>query len=128
MIFLIDGDASVRKALARVLKSAGHPVAIFTSARAFQEHYRPATPGCLVVDIELPRLSGLDLQQLTVGEYHLPIVIVTSHGDIPMRVRAMKAGAVEFLTKPFAPQALLGAVERALTAKVPQRVRAEDCT
>jgi FixJ family two-component response regulator len=114
-IFLVDDDASVRRALARALKAAGHRVEAFASARAFKEQYRPAVPGCLVLDVELPDFSGLDLQQqLHAGDYHLPIVFVTGHGDIPMSVRAMKAGAVDFLTKPFQPQALLSAVDRAL--------------
>jgi FixJ family two-component response regulator len=114
-IFLVDDDASVRRALARVLESAGYGVEAFASARAFQEQYRPMVPGCLVLDVELPDLSGLDLQQqLAARDYHLPIVFVTGHGDIPMSVRAMKAGAVDFLIKPFPPQALLDAVDRAL--------------
>jgi FixJ family two-component response regulator len=123
-IYLVDDDASVRRALARVLKTAGHVVEVFASARAFQEQYQPGDPGCLVLDIELPNLSGLDLQQqLATGDYYLPIVFVTGHGDIPTSVQAMKAGAVDFLTKPFPPQALLNAVERALARDAQARKR-----
>jgi FixJ family two-component response regulator len=114
-IFLVDDDASVRRAVARVLKGAGYQVEAFPSATAFQEEYRPGSPGCLVLDVHLPGLNGLELQdRLAAGGYALPIIFITGHGNVPMSVRAMKAGAVEFLTKPFPPEALLSAVEGAL--------------
>jgi RNA polymerase sigma factor (sigma-70 family) len=114
-VFLVDDDPSVRKALARALRAAGYVVELFASAREFQLQYRPGTPGCLVLDVELPGLSGLELQeQAAAQEYYLPIVFISAHGDIPMSVRAMRAGAVDFLTKPLEAETLLSAVERAL--------------
>jgi len=114
-IFLVDDDASVRRALARMLKAVGYQVECFASATAFQQGYRPGSPGCLVLDVHLPGLNGLQLQeQLASGGYALPIIFITGHGNVPMSVQAMKAGAVDFLTKPFPPEALLNAVEGAL--------------
>jgi FixJ family two-component response regulator len=128
-VFVVDDDASVRKALARVLKAAGHHVKVFASAHAFQEQYHVGVPGCLVLDVELPDVNGLDLQQqLAADGYHLPIIFVTGHGDIPMSVRAMKAGAVDFLTKPFQPEMLIDAVERALARDTEECKRWDELT
>ena len=115
IVFVVDDDAAIRTSLHRLMTSVGFRVEVFASTRAFLDAPRPDAPACLVLDVRLPGLSGLDLQrQLAETDAELPIVFVTGHGDIPMSVRAMKAGAVEFLTKPFRPQALLDAVRSAV--------------
>ena len=115
IVFVVDDDAAIRTSLHRLITSVGFRVEVFASTRAFLDAPRPDAPACLVLDVRLPGLSGLDLQrQLAETDAELPIVFVTGHGDIPMSVRAMKAGAVEFLTKPFRPQALLDAVRSAV--------------
>ena len=115
MIFVVDDDASMREALQRLLRSVGLQVTPFASAREFLQHRGADGPGCLVLDVRLPGLSGLDLQhELAVAQIDLPIIFITGYGDIPMTVRAMKAGAVEFLTKPFRDQDLLDAIQQAL--------------
>jgi FixJ family two-component response regulator len=114
-IFVVDDDASLRKSLGRLLKSAGHLVEAFASADEFlrRDHYEGL--GCLVLDVQMPGLNGIELQSaLAEKEYGLPIVFVTGHGDIPMGVRAMKSGAVDFLPKPFNDDALLKAIDQAL--------------
>ena len=115
MIFVVDDDASMREALQRLLRSVGLPVTTFASAREFLHHRGADVPGCLVLDVRLPGLSGLDLQhELAAAQMDLPIIFITGYGDIPMTVQAMKAGAVEFLTKPFRDQDLLDAIQQAL--------------
>jgi len=115
MVFVIDDDAAIREALQSLLRSVGLSVATFASAREFLTSQRPEVPACLVLDVRLPGLSGLDLQrELAAVEIDLPIIFITGHGDIPMTVQAMKAGAVEFLTKPFRDQDLLDAIAQAL--------------
>ena len=115
VVFIIDDDASVRKALTNLLRSVGLQVESFGSAQAFLSSKRPDGPGCLVLDVRLPGSSGLDLQrQLAEAGIRLPIIFITGHGDIEMSVQAMKAGAVEFLTKPFRDQVLLDAVQHAI--------------
>src|SRR6476619_6348595 len=115
MIFVVDDDASMREALQRLLRSVGLPVTTFASAREFLHHRGADVPGCLVLDVRLPGLSGLDLQhELAAAPIDFPIIFITGYGDIPMTVQAMKAGAVEFLTKPFRDQDLLDAVQIAL--------------
>jgi FixJ family two-component response regulator len=115
LIFVVDDDASLRASLQDLLESVGLRVAAFTSAQEFLRSPRPEVPSCLVLDVRLPGLSGLELQrQLAVGDLVLPIIFITGHGDIPMSVQAMKAGAVDFLPKPFRDQDLLDAVHRAL--------------
>ena len=112
VVFVIDDDASVRDALKSLFSSVGLQVNLFGSAIEFLQSKLPNVPSCLVVDIRLPGLSGLDFQaELTQQNIHAPIVFITGHGDIPMSVRAMKAGAIEFLTKPFRDQELLDAVQ-----------------
>jgi len=102
IVFVIDDDASVRRAIKRLAESVGLRVGLFGSAQEFLQAKRPDLPSCLVLDVRLPGISGLDFQQeLTKTDVHIPIIFITAHGDIPMTVRAMKAGAVEFLTKPF---------------------------
>ena len=115
VVFVVDDDPSVRDSLRRLLTSVGLTVEVFPSAQAFLQRQRVDSPGCLVLDVRLPGLSGLDLQRELAGtDTALPIVFLTGHGDIPMSVRAMKAGAVEFLTKPFREQDLLDAIRQAI--------------
>src|SRR5882672_11276909 len=114
-VFVVDDDESVRNSLRRLLTSVGLAVEVFPSAQAFLDRARSDAPGCLVLDIQLPGLSGLDLQaELADTDTPLPIVFLTGHGDIPMSVKAMKAGAVEFLTKPFRERDLVDAIRSAI--------------
>ena len=114
-VFVVDDDASVRDALSNLFRSVGLRVAVFGSAHEFLQSKLPNVPSCLILDIRLPRLSGLDFQaELTKADIHIPIIFMTGHGDIPMTVRAMKAGAVDFLTKPFRDQDMLDAVTTAI--------------
>ncbi len=115
IVFAVDDDVSMREALSRLFRSIGMRAEIFASAQEFLRFKRPDAPACLVLDVRLPGLSGLDLQrELEVAGFPLPIIFITGHGDIPMSVQAMKAGAVEFLTKPFRDQALLDAIHHAI--------------
>jgi FixJ family two-component response regulator len=119
LVFVVDDDASVRKSLARVMASAGYAVQTFPSARDFMACDVPAGPCCAVLDVRMPGLSGLELQETLVrAARRMPIVFVTGHGDIAMSVKAMKAGAVDFLTKPFDADALLRAVQVAIAKDV----------
>ena len=114
-VFVVDDDRSVREGLVDLIHSIGMNVEAFGSAQEFLRHKRPDTAACLVLDVRLPGPSGLDLQrQLGRSEHPIPIIFITGHGDIPMSVRAMKDGAVEFLTKPFRDQDLLDAIHQAL--------------
>ena len=115
IVFVVDDDPSVRRAIGRLIGCAGLEVELFGSAQEFLASERPNVPSCLVLDIRLPGISGLNLQrQLAKANIHIPIIFITAHGDIPMTVRAMKAGALEFLTKPFRDQDLLDAIQLAL--------------
>ena len=115
MVFVVDDDVGTRESLKNLIRSVGLRVEAFASAQDFLRSTRPDVPGCLVLDVRLPGLSGLDLQKrMAEVELAIPIVFITGHGDIPMSVRAMKAGAVEFLTKPFRDQELLDAIQQAL--------------
>jgi len=115
VVFVVDDDASLRHALTNLLRSVRLRVETFGSAQEFLAGPRPDAPGCLVLDVRLPGLSGLDLQrELAAAQMDLPIIFMTGYGDIPMTVQAMKAGAVEFLTKPFRDQDLLDAIQQAL--------------
>jgi RNA polymerase sigma factor (sigma-70 family) len=115
VVFVVDDDASVRSSLKFLLSTVGLQAQTFDSADSFLDKNRPEVPSCLVLDVRLPGLSGLDFQrELAARNICIPIVFLTGHGDIPMSVRAMKAGAVEFLTKPFRDQDLLDAVRVAL--------------
>jgi FixJ family two-component response regulator len=115
IIFVVDDDSSMREALTRLFLSVGLRSKVFASAQDFLACKRPDTPACLVLDVRLPGLSGLDLQgELTKADLEIPIIFITGHGDIAMSVRAMKAGAVEFLTKPFRDQELLDAIHQAI--------------
>src|SRR6266850_6396309 len=114
-VFVVDDDQSVRESLGSLIRSVGLRVELFASAQEFLARKRPETPSCLVLDVRLPGVSGLDCQRrLFDAGVRIPIIFMTGHGDIPMTVRAMKAGAVEFLTKPFRDQDLLDAVQVAL--------------
>ena len=128
MVFVVDDDPQVRASIQGLLKSAGLRSECFETAEQFLQRQPPDGPSCLIVDVSLPGISGLDFQQqLKKAGLQIPIVFVTAHGDIPMTVKAMKSGAVEFLTKPFEDQALLGAVQQALASDTARRrVEAED--
>ena len=112
IVYVVDDDPSVGRAIKRLVESVGLQVAHFGSAQEFLRSPRPDAPSCLVLDVRLPGISGLDFQrQLAESNIHIPIIFISAHGDIPMTVRAMKAGAIEFLTKPFRDQDLLDAVQ-----------------
>ena len=111
VVFVVDDDPSMRRSLETLLRSIGHDVRLFSSAQEFMQAARPDAPGCLVLDVRLPGMSGLTFQQELAKEgVALPVIFISGHGDVPMTVRAMKAGAVEFLTKPFDDQVLLDAI------------------
>ena len=115
VVFVVDDEAPLREALESLFRSVGLQVRLFGSAREFLQDRLPDAPSCLVLDVRLPGVSGLDFQaELAKADIQIPIVFMTGHGDIPMTVRAMKAGAVEFLTKPFRDQDMLDAVQLAL--------------
>lgn len=115
IVFVVDDDQYILESLESLIRSAGLDIVTFDSAQQFLAASRPDIPSCLVLDVKLPGLSGPDLQEeLTTANIGLPIIFITGHGNIPMSVRAMKAGAVEFLTKPFSDDELLGAIELAL--------------
>lgn len=115
IVFVVDDDDAVRASLERLIRSAGFTVKTFASANQFLKNERPDVPSCLVLDVKLPGVGGLDLQRhLADSDVAIPIVFITGHGDIPMSVRAIKAGAVEFLTKPFRDQDLLDAINQAI--------------
>jgi FixJ family two-component response regulator len=115
IVFVVDDDPSVREALSSLFRSVGLQVELFGSTAEFLQRQRPEGASCLVLDIRLPGVSGLDFQaQLQQANIHIPIIFMTGHGDIPMSVRAMKAGAVDFLAKPFRDQDMLDAVAAAL--------------
>lgn len=112
VVFVIDDDGAIREALSSLVRSVGLHVETFRSPGEFLQKKLPLVPSCLVVDVRLPGMSGLDFQrELTEGNVQIPVIFITGHGDIPMSVRAMKAGAVEFLTKPFRDQDLLDAIQ-----------------
>ena len=126
-VFVIDDDASLREGLSRLFRSVGLDVKTFASAAEFLREPRSAGPSCLVLDVRLPGLSGLDFQsELAKAGIEIPIVFMTGHGDIPMSVRAMKAGAVEFLPKPFRDQDMLDAVQVGLEQDRARRKSAGD--
>jgi len=115
MVYVVDDDQLFRRSTERLIRKAGLNVQPFASARDFLKSPRPEGPACLVLDVRMPGLSGMDLQrEMTQMGIHIPIIFMTGHGDIPMSVRAMKAGAVEFLTKPFRSRDLLDAVHAAI--------------
>ena len=114
IVFVVDDDISVRESLESLIRFAGWEPETFASAREFLARPRVLTPNCLVLDVSLPDLNGLDLHKLVADRTDMPVIFITGYGDIPMTVRAMKAGAVEFLTKPFDDEVLLGAIRQAI--------------
>jgi FixJ family two-component response regulator len=125
IVFIVDDDVSVRESLELLIRSAGWRPETFASAQEFLARPRVNAPSCLVLDVSLPDLNGLDLQKRLAGDRtDMPIIFITGYGDIPMTVQAMKAGAVEFLTKPFGDEALLNAIQDAIERS--QTARGED--
>jgi len=117
LVYVVDDDPSAREGVASLIRSAGLKATTFASAQEFLANPRPDMPSCLVLDVNLPGLSGLDLQQeLTKSGDQIPIIFLTGHGDIPMTVRAVKAGAVDFLTKPFDDEDLLNAIRQCMSS------------
>lgn len=115
-VFIVDDDAEVRDALKLLMESVGLPAETYSSAQEFLSRFDPTRPGCLVLDIRMPGMSGLELQErLNQEPLHPPVVIITGHGDVPMAVRAVQAGASDFIEKPFRDQVLLDSVHRAIT-------------
>ena len=114
IVFVVDDDVSVREALEALISLEGWQPETFASAAAFLSRPRVAVPSCLVLDVSLPDLNGLDLQKRLAGRNDMPIIFITGYGDVPMTVQAMKAGAVEFLTKPFSDEVLLAAIRQAI--------------
>ena len=137
IVFAVDDDSSMREALSRLFRSIGMRARIFASAEEFLAFSRPDAPACVVLDVRLPGLSGLELQR-KLADVAIPMIFITGHGDIPMSVQAMKAGAVEFLTKPFRDQVLLDAIQQAIqrdrvnrkkqAVRLEQRVRYDSLT
>jgi FixJ family two-component response regulator len=127
VVFVVDDDSSVREAIKSLMGSVGLAVETFGSAQEFLRSKRPDVPSCLVLDVRMRGLSGLDLQdEMAKSNLQIPIIFITGHGDIAMSVRAMKAGAVEFLTKPFRDQDLLDAIQQALNRdRAERKLRAE---
>jgi FixJ family two-component response regulator len=115
IVFVVDDDVSVRESLELLISSAGWQPETFVSAQEFLSHPRALAPSCLLLDVNLPDLNGLDLQQRVAADrIDMPIIFITGYGDVPMTVRAMKAGAIEFLTKPFSDEVLLDAIRHAI--------------
>ncbi len=115
IVFIVDDDVSVRESLEALIRCEGWRAQTFASAREFLAWPRALTPSCLVLDVSLPDLNGLEVQERIAGDRaDMPIIFITGHGDVPMTVRAMKAGAAEFLTKPFSDEVLLGAIRNAI--------------
>ena len=127
IVFVVDDDSLIREALRRLIRSVGLEVETFSSAQEVLQAKRSDAPSCLVLDVRLPGLSGFDLQrEMAEAEVHIPIIFITGYGDIPMSVRAMKAGAVEFLAKPFRDQDLLDAISQAIERDRQRRAQQAD--
>jgi FixJ family two-component response regulator len=126
VVLIVDDDSRVREAVQELLAACDLHSIAFGSATEYMAHPRPEVPACLILDVELPDISGLELQQQIAGGYHPPIIFVTGHGDIPSSVRAMKAGALDFLTKPFSDSDLLKLVHAALTQDRERRAKYAD--
>jgi FixJ family two-component response regulator len=123
IIYVLDDDHRVREALSSLLSSLGFRVEVFASAAEYLQFNKPEVPGCLILDLELPDMNGLELQQELAGDHSPAIVFVTGHGDVPSSVRAMKAGAIEFLLKPFDSQELLKGIDAAILQDREARVK-----
>lgn len=121
-VFVVDDDQAMRNSLKWLIESVGVQVESFSSADNFLAQYQPSRTGCLVLDVRMPGMSGLDLQEYLVEHnIHIPVVIITGHGDVPMAVRAMKSGAIDFIEKPFNDEVLLDAIRRAIAYEEEQR-------
>lgn len=115
IVFVVDDDSSLRKSLEWLIKSVGLSVETHASAQSFLDRYDPARPGCLVLDLRMPGMSGLELQtKLTEQDIDIPVIMITGHGEVPTAVRAMKSGALDFIEKPFSDQALLDRIQQAI--------------
>ncbi len=126
-VFVVDDDDAVRDSLRWLMRSVGLSVETFSSAQSFLDGYDRSVPGCLVLDIRMPGMSGLDLQEKLAGEgVALPVIVISGHADVPMAVRALKAGAFDFIEKPFNDQLLLDCVQRAIDVDLMQRREAAD--
>ncbi|UCG87907.1 MAG: response regulator transcription factor [Gemmatimonadota bacterium] len=124
-VFVVDDDDALRKSLRRLMQSVGLPVETYPDAQAFQASYDPSRPGCLILDIRMPGMNGLELQQKLVSEsIRIPVIIMSAHGDVEKAVRAMKAGAVDFIKKPYKGKVLLERVRHAL--KLDAQIRREE--
>ena len=124
-VFVVDDDRAVRESLALLVQSVGLEVETFAGAGEFLDAYRPDRRGCLITDIRMPGMSGLELQErLTADGYHIPVIVLTGFGDVPAAVRALKGGAVDFVEKPFNPQALLDLVQQAIVRDTDLREQA----
>ena len=124
-VFVVDDDRAVRESLALLVQSVGLEVETFAGAGEFLDAYRPDRCGCLITDIRMPGMSGLELQErLTADGYHIPVIVLTGFGDVPAAVRALKGGAVDFVEKPFNPQALLDLVQQAIVRDTELREQA----
>ena len=126
-VYLVEDDAAVRRALDLLLAARGLHRRVYASGQEFIDDYDPARPGCLVTDLRMPGMSGLDVQKALLAEgHHIPVIFITGHGDVPQAVRAMKGGAVDFLQKPFENEVLIAAIEKALAQEEEsRRLRAE---
>ncbi len=121
-VFVVDDDQEVRNALELLMESVGLPASTYESAQAFLDAFDPDLPGCIVLDVRMPGMSGMDLQaRLAAETLHPPVIIITGHGDVPMAVRAVQSGAVDFIEKPFNDQALLDSVHKAIEQDARQR-------
>lgn len=121
-VFIVDDDQEVRNALELLMESVGLPASTYESAQAFLDAFDPDLPGCIVLDVRMPGMSGMDLQaRLAAETLHPPVIIITGHGDVPMAVRAVQSGAVDFIEKPFNDQALLDSVHKAIEQDARQR-------
>lgn len=126
-VFVVDDDASVRESLSFLLKAVGHTVELFEDAQSFLDVYSFARPGCLILDVRMPGMDGLELQRLLAKEApHLPVIMLTAHGDLPMAVDSMRAGAWHFVEKPYDRKRLLGIIEEALAADRDFRMQNEE--
>jgi two-component system response regulator FixJ len=124
-VFVVDDDQEVRDALELLMQSVGLPVSTYESAQKFLDSFNPELPGCIILDIRMPGMSGLDLQaHLAAEKLYPPVIIITGHGDVPMAVRAVKSGAVDFIEKPFNDQALLDSVHKSIERDARQRGKA----
>ena len=123
-VYVVDDDVSVRNSLQWLLESVGIQTRVFADAQSFLAAYQPGSPGCLVLDVRMPGMSGLDLQQrLSALQIDLPVIIVTGHADVPMAIRAMKEGAADFIEKPYSDQVLLERIQAALESDVQEQAR-----